>query len=90
MHKMNRQYMTDLPNIENRKLNLISAIAISDDLEKIAVIESLLFNNQHININSVSDFEKEKIEEALRDVQAGKFVSHDSVMSAVTNRIYAK
>jgi len=80
----------EISNIESRKLNLISAIALTDDIDKIAVLEDLFFNSERVNLGSISEYQRSKIEEGLLDVSLGKVLTHKEVMAAVTDKIYAK
>ncbi|GAB4491918.1 MAG: hypothetical protein OHK0019_12830 [Saprospiraceae bacterium] len=74
--------------LESRKLQIIDRIVALDNEHLMRLIETLL-NSENDFWNELSEVQKAKIEQAIRDLDAGKGISHETVVREFRN-LYTK
>jgi hypothetical protein len=82
---MANQYLKS--EIDHKKIEIISFISRLEKVELLLQIEELIQTSVPDWWTLVSDIEKEKIKEGLRDIEEGKVVSHDVVMKRAQEKI---
>ena len=78
--------MIDNSVLESQKMQLISMIAQLYDKDILDAIENLILNRDKDWWDTISDAEKEAIDQGLDDIANGRLTSHEEVMKEIDDR----
>ena len=78
--------MIDNSVLESQKMQLISMIAQLYDKDILDAIENLILNRDKDWWDTISDAEKEAIDQGLGDIANGRLTSHEEVMKEIDDR----
>lgn len=74
------------PELEQRKIQLISMISQLNDLEILDSIENLLLESKKDWWDTIGEAEKQAIDKGLDDIKNRHVVSHEQVMKEVDKK----